>query len=289
MSPHGGMSFSRPMEPDELVIRPGSGATALAALRELTRYRGVVWALMDRSVRIRYKQAALGVAWALIQPLAFVALFSIVFGQVARIPGGSGLQYAAFAITALVPWQFVSTAVLLGLNSFVADAALLRKVYIPREGLVLAAIGPALLDFGLGLAMTVLLLPILGGHLGIGLVFVPLLVALLAVPVLGICLAVATLNAYFRDFRVAVPLAVQLWLFASPVIYPITSVSEQWRSAYAVLNPIVGPLESFRRCLALGGAPDWGLLALSLLSGTTLLVIGHRVMKRLEPALADVV
>lgn len=273
---------------DELVLEGIARPRVSTALRELWQFREVVRSFTSRSVRVRYKQALLGVAWAVIQPLAFLALFVVFFGRIADISGG-GIPYAAFALSALVPWQFVSSGISLGANSLVSDAALVRKVYFPREAAVLGSIGATGLDLAIGIGLFLVLAPFLGAHLGLSLLYVPLLVVALALPVVGLCLPLAALNVYYRDFRYALPLMIQLGLFASPVAYPVSAIPEDWQSIYALVNPFVGPLDGFRNAMALDAPPDWHLLGLSALTGILLLGVGYRVFKAFEPEFSDVI
>jgi lipopolysaccharide transport system permease protein len=162
-------------------------------------------------------------------------------------------------------------------------------VYFPRESPVLGAIGSYLPDLGIGLALVLLAAPFTDAHLDWTLVFIPLLVLALMLPAVAIAVPVSGLSVYYRDFKYALPFAIQVWLFASPVAYPVTVVDPSWRWLYALANPVVGPLEGFRRVLAIGTTPDWGLLGLSALSALVLLVVGFRVFKRLESGFADVI
>lgn len=263
-------------------------ASATSSLRELARHTSVLRAFVARNIRVKYKQAALGFTWVLLQPLAFLVLFTVFFGRLARIPS-DGVPYAAFALSSLVPWQLVSNGLTLGGNGLIADGGLLRKLYFPREIPVLAAVGAVLPDLGVGLGLFLLLGPFLGAHLSLAILWVPALTIALLVPVIGVSLPVAALNVYYRDFRYALPLAVQLLLFASPVAYPLSTVPLRWQRWYVVANPFAGPIDGFRRALALGQAPDFTLLGLSLASGIVVLVVGYRTFKAFEPDLADVV
>ena len=245
-------------------------------------------AFAERDVRVKYKQAVLGVAWALLQPLAFLAIFAVFFGRVAKI-GGDGVPYAAFALTALIPWNYVATVVSFGSSALLSDASLVRKVYFPRELPVLAAAVAALVDFAAGLVAFLILGPILGAHLSWTYLLAPLLLPLVALPAIGLSLALAALNVYYRDFRYALPLGIQLWMFASPVAYPLTKIPAEWQLLYAFVNPVAGPLEGFRRALGLGTLPPPDLLLASLASGVVWLWLGYRVFKVMEPNFADVI
>lgn len=282
------MTRDRPTDDQLVVLEPGGRATVAAAATDLWRYREVLAAFTSRLTRLKYKQALLGAGWALLQPLAFLAVFTLFFGRFVGVSGG-GTAYAAFALSVLVPWQFVSNGVWLGGNALVLESNLVRKVYFPREIPVLASVGSGLVELGVGLLLLLLVGPFLGAEITLWVLLLPLLVVLLTVPVLAVALPVAALNVYYRDFRFALPLLVQLLLFASPVAFPLVEVPDRWRTLYALVNPFVGPLDGFRRAFALGQSPDWGIVGASLVSGALLVVIGYRLFKRLETGFSDVI
>lgn len=258
------------------------------SLLELWAYRDTVTAFAERDVLVKYKQAALGVSWAVIQPLALMVIFSVTLGRLADVPGG-GAPYPAFALAVLVPWVFLQNAISFGANSLLADSTLVRKLYFPREVPVLGAVLGTALELGIGLVLFAVVGPFLGAYPSPAWLLAPLLGVLLAVLAAGIALGVGALNVYYRDFRYALPFALQFWLFASPVAYPLSVVPEQWRWLYAVINPAVGILDAFRRVLALGQLPDFRLLATSIGSSLLVAYVGYGIFKRLEPNFADVV
>lgn len=272
----------------ELVIEGGPHLRLVQALRELWAFRPTVLAFAERNVRVKYKQAVFGVAWAVAQPLAFMAIFVFAFGRVAKVPG-DGAPYAASALAALIPWTFLQTGVSFGSDALIADGAMLRKVYFPREVPVLASILSSSLDFAIGLGLFAVLGPFLGARVAATWLLAPVLGVVLAILASGVALALAGLNVYYRDFRYALPLAVQLWMFASPVAYPLSIVPERWRGLYVIVNPAAGVLDGFRRALALGRLPEPDLLGLSLAGATVIAVVGYRIFKSLEPNFADVV
>jgi lipopolysaccharide transport system permease protein len=274
--------------PIELELVASRRPRLAQSLRELWAFRGTILAFAERDIRVKYKQAVLGVAWALIQPLAFLAIFAVFFGRVAKI-GGDGIPYAAFALTALIPWNYVSTTVSFGANALLSDASLVRKVYFPREVPVLAAAVASCVDIAAGLIAFLVLGPILGAHLSWTALLAPLLVPLVAISAVGLALALAALNIYYRDFRYALPLGVQLWMFASPVAYPLTKLPAEWQILYAAINPVAGPLDAFRRVLGLGVLPSPELLLASLAGGLVWLLLGYRLFKGMEPGFADVI
>jgi ABC-type polysaccharide/polyol phosphate export permease len=272
----------------ELIIDGGPRPRLAQSLRELWAFRHTVLVFAERDVRLKYKQALLGVAWAIIQPLALVGIFTLAFGRLAAVPGG-GVAYPAFALSALVAWTFLQTSVSFGANALLTDAALVRKIYFPREVPVLGAILGAWADFSIGLLLVALLGPLLGARPSAAWLLAPVLGLPLTILACGVALGLAALNVYYRDFRYALPFALQLWLFASPVAYPLSIVPEHLRGWYVVLNPAAGVLEGFRQVLALGRLPDPGLLAASLAGASLLAWAGYRVFKSLEPGFADVV
>jgi lipopolysaccharide transport system permease protein len=272
----------------KLVIEGGPHPKLLQALRELWSFRSTVLAFAERDVRVKYKQALLGIGWAILQPLAFMTIFSLTLGRLANVAGG-GAPYPAFALSALVPWTFLQTGVTFGANALLTDGALLRKVYFPREIPVLGAIAAAGLDLAIGLVLFSIIGPILGANVSWVWLMVPLLCVAMAVLGAGVSLALAGMNVYYRDFRYALPFALQFWLFASPVAYPLSVIPDQWKWLYVIANPAAGLLDGFRRALALGALPDMRILLLSLTSAAMVTVLGYRIFKSLEPNFADVI
>lgn len=274
--------------PVELVVEGRRRQRLSDALREFWAFREVVLAFTERDIRVKYKQAALGVAWAVLQPLAFLLIFTLVFSRFAGMSGGRA-AYPASALAALVPWFFLQTAVGFGAQALLMDGALLRKIYFPREAPVLAAVLSAALDFVIGLTVLVLLAPLVGAHLSWTIVMVLPLWLMLALLASGVALALGALNVYYRDFRYALPLLLQLWMFASPVAYPISTVPERWQWIYLAVNPAAGVLEGFRAVLAEGRLPDPQLILFSLGGTLLILIAGLLTFKTLEPGFADTI
>jgi lipopolysaccharide transport system permease protein len=272
----------------EFVIERGGRVRLATALRELWTYRAIIIAFAERNVRVKYKQAALGIAWAVIQPLVFMAIFTLTIGRLAGVSGG-GVDYAAFTLSALVPWTFLSTGVSFGANALITDGALIRKVYFPREVPVLGAILAAVVDFLIALILFFVVGPFLGAQVSAWWLLAPVLAIPLTLLAAGVSIVFGALNVYYRDFRYALPFLLQLWLFASPVAYPLSAVPESWRWLYLVMNPAAGLIDAFSRTLAAGVAPDVPALSIGVAETIVVSFVGYRVFKALEPSFADVI
>lgn len=270
----------------ESVYDASAGFDLRASLRELWVYREVVWSFGMRRLRTRYKQAVFGIGWAIVQPLAFLVLFMVFLN---RAVGETGSTYPAGSYAALVGWQFASTATTAGGSALVTESGMLRKVFFPREAPVIGAVGAYLPDLAINTVLLLVLVPVLGGTFGPAWLLVPVPYLLLTITALAIGLPLAALAVYYRDFLYALPIGIQLLLFASPVAYPIGQLDQRWHHLYAFVNPMVGPLDGLRRIFGEARAPDWSLMAVSALSTALILVAGYRLLKALDRRMADVV
>jgi lipopolysaccharide transport system permease protein len=268
------------------VIAPSSGWRAID-LGELWRYRELLYFLVWRDVKVRYKQTALGAAWALLQPLLGMAIFAIFFGALARVPS-DGLPYPLFAFAGLLPWTYFANAVTATSSSLVTNANLVSKVYFPRLLVPLAGVVSGLIDLGIGLGVLGLLMVAYGAAPGATVLLLPLLVALAVANALALGVWLSALDVQYRDVRYTVPFLVQVWLFATPVVYPASLVPEQFRAVYG-LNPMAGVVEGFRWVLLGGAQPPGLLLAVSTAMTLTLLVSGAFYFRRMERTFADVI
>jgi homopolymeric O-antigen transport system permease protein len=273
---------------EDLILTAGARAGRLEALREVWGFRGTVLAFAERDVRVKYKQAVLGVIWAVLQPLIFMGVFTVTLGHLAKVPGG-GVSYAAFSLSALVPWTYLSSAVTFGSNGLITDSAMIRRVYFPREVPVLSTIVSSSLDFAIGLVLFFAIGPFIGAHVMWTWLLTPFLFLLLTLLAAAVSLPFAALNVYYRDFRFAVPFGIQLWLFASPIAYPLSVVPDRWKGLYVAVNPAAGILDGFSNVLARGVPPDMFLLGISLLGTSVIGSLGYLLFKRLEPNFADVI
>lgn len=272
------------------IIAPARGWVPIR-LRELWEYRELLYFLVWREVKIRYKQAVLGVAWAVLQPFLTMVIFSVVFGRFANMPS-DGLPYPVFAYCALLPWQLFTFSLTESSNSVVANQRLITKVYFPRVMMPIAAVGVGLLDFVISFVVLLCLIGFYGAYYGIsvgaGVWTVPLWALLAMMTALGVGFWLSALNVKYRDIRYTVPFLAQLWFFATPVVYPTSIVPEQWRLVFA-LNPMVGVVDGFRWAL-LGStnAPD-ATVAISIGAVCVIFVAGLFYFRRMERTFADVI
>jgi lipopolysaccharide transport system permease protein len=275
-----------------VVIRPQTGWIPLG-LPELWRYRELVGFLALRDVRLRYKQSLLGSAWAVLQPLLTLAVFTGLFGALLgpdRLPRAPGISYAVSTFCALVPWQLFARAVSAGSDSLVVNQALVTKVYFPRLAVPLAPVLAALVDFALAFGVLLAMLAWAGITPGAAALALPLLVLLTVAAALGVSLWLAAVNALYRDVRVALPFLVQIWMLVTPVVYTAPHVlagRPHWVALAYAANPMVGVVEGFRWALLGSAAPPTALLAGSALTTSLLLASGLVVFRRLERLFAD--
>jgi lipopolysaccharide transport system permease protein len=272
--------------PPVFVLEPG-GARTSVRLRELWEYRELVYFMAWRDVKVRYKQTVLGAAWAVLQPLLTMVVFSVVFGRLAGIPS-DGVPYPVFAFAALVPWQLFAYALSQTSSSVVANQALVTRVYFPRLVIPLASILAGLVDYAIALGVLFLLAAWYGVWPGPALLVLPLLTLLVVVTALAVGSWLAVLNARYRDVSYVVPFLVQLWLFATPVAYPASLVPEGWRLLFG-LNPMAGVVEAYRWAILGAGAGPGPLLLVSTAVTVVLLALGLAYFSRSEATMADVI
>ncbi|MBK9119922.1 MAG: ABC transporter permease [Phycisphaerales bacterium] len=266
-------------------IRPQQGWAA-PDLPELWRYRELLVFLVWRDIAVRYKQTVIGAAWAIVQPVCTMVVFTVIFGGFAKLPS-DGVPYPVFVYAALLPWTLFAGAVTASSQSLVSHANLLTKVYFPRLFIPAASTGVAVVDFALALLVYAGLMAWYGVVLTPAVLLVPILVLLTAVTALGVGLLFASVTVVYRDFRIVVPFVVQMGLFLSPVVYTLSTVPERFRWL-AMLNPMTGIIEGFRS--ALYGKPlAWGLLGVSTVLAVLLLLVGVLNFRRSERRFADVV
>jgi lipopolysaccharide transport system permease protein len=278
-------SMSVATEPT-VIIQPTRGLFQLD-LKAVWQYRELLYFLVWRDVKVRYKQTAIGATWAILQPLMTMAVFTVIFGKFAKMPS-DGLPYPVFAFTALLPWNYFSHAMSRCGNSLIANAGLFTKVYYPRLITPLASVLPPAVDFSLSFVILLGLMAWYGIAPTLGVLFLPLFLLLASTTALSVGLWLAPVNVKFRDVAYALPFLTQFWMYASPVVYPVSLVPERWRLLYS-LNPMAGVIEGFRWALLGKHSPDFRVMAVSAIVVLVLLIGGIVYFKRMERTFADVV
>lgn len=272
-------------EAPELVIGPRRGWIGID-WGEMYRGRELLYFLTQRDIKIRYKQTVLGVAWAVIQPLLMMLIFSVIFGRFAKIPS-QDMPYPVFVFAGILPWTFFSTGLTQGGMSLVNQQQLLTKIYFPRLFVPTAAVGVAMVDMAIGFVLYAIIMLIYGVVPSWGIVFLPGLILLTIALTLACSYTLAALTVLYRDFRFAVPFLVQILMYASPVIYPVRMVPQRYQYLL-VLNPLVGLIDGYRSAIL--GSP-WNLKALSasVVMTVVLLAFGLYYFRRTERRFADIV
>jgi lipopolysaccharide transport system permease protein len=271
------------------VIRPAQG-WQLVNVRELWRFRELVYFLTWRDVKVRYKQTVLGAGWAILQPLLMMVVFTIFFKNVAQVASGE-LPYTLFAYAGLLPWTFFASAIANAGNSVVGSERLITKIYFPRLAVPLAAVGAAVVDFVVASSLLVILMAWNWSKLSVNanLLLLPVIFVVIVVAASGVGVMLAALNVAYRDFRYVIAFLVQLWMFATPTIYmqPDEQASPRMQLLLA-LNPMAGLIGAFRAA-ALGGSIDWAQFAISASCAGLLFVIGCFYFRRVEDSFADII
>jgi lipopolysaccharide transport system permease protein len=267
-------------------IEPSRGWISLR-LDELWEYRELLYFLAWRDIKIRYKQTALGAAWAIIQPFFTMIIFSIFFGHLAGIPS-DGVPYPIFSFAALVPWTFFANSLNQSSNSLVSSANLIQKVYFPRLAVPIASVFSGMVDFVLAFIVLLGMMLYYGMLPTINVVWLPAFCLLAFVTSLGVGLWLSAMNVRFRDIRYTVPFLIQFWMFATPIAYPSSLLSEPWRTLYG-LNPMVGVIEGFRWGLLGTNTAPGSIIIISSLMAIAILVGGAFYFRRAEKSFADIV
>ncbi len=256
-------------------------------VKNLYQYRDMLLMWIFREIRVRYKQSFLGAAWAILQPLVLMAMFTTVFSLMAKFPT-DGIPYPLFSYTALLPWTLFATSVSFGVSSLINNLNLVTKTYFPREVLPMGVVGAAIFDYFIASSIFFVMLLIYDVPITIYFLWVPLLLVVQIFLMLGVILLGAALTVFYRDVRFVVPLGVQLWLYATPIIYPVSLVPDRFRALY-MLNPMAGIVESYRQVLLRGQPPVFFDLALTTTVSIGLFIVGYTIFKRLEVHFNDII
>ena len=267
-----------------IVIQPAKGWVALR-LHDLWQYRELLYFLTWREIKVRYKQTAVGAAWAVIQPLLNMLIFTLFFGRLAKVPS-DGIPYSVFSLSGLVPWTFFSSGLSLCANSLVSSSNLITKVYFPRLAIPISSVLSGLIDFLLAFVLLIGLMFIKHVHLTAQLMWLPLFLLLALITSLGAGLWLSALNVEYRDVRYVVPFLLQFWMFATPIVYPSSLLPEPWKSIYGI-NPMAGVIEGFRWSLLGSGARPGPMLAVSSVMSVLIMVSGAFYFRRMERRFAD--
>jgi lipopolysaccharide transport system permease protein len=259
----------------------------ISQARQLLKTRDLVWAWTVRTLRGRYQQSALGWFWAIVQPVATVAIFSIVFTRIVPVDT-SGVPYILFSYAAVVPWTLLSTSVTDMAMSLVQNMNLVGKIYFPREALPIATLLARLADFGISFILLVILVIVYGIHVSLpGLLFLPIIFLIQLTLILGLGIGAAALNVFYRDVDPLLKLIIQIWFYASPILYPVSLVPEKWQWLY-FLNPMAGIIAAYRDVLIYNTLPGDYLLPSAAIS-FVILVLGYWFFKRVEFQFADII
>lgn len=277
---------SASMEPSIVRVEASSGWVSLR-LKELWDYRELLYFLVWRDVKVRYKQTALGVTWAIIQPFLTMIVFSLFFGRLAKVPS-DGVPYPIFSYTALVPWSFFAYGLGQAANSIVSSSNLITKVYFPRLIIPIATVVSGVVDFVLAFAVLLGMMLYYGVSPTVNVFLLPLFLLLALVTSLGVGLWLSALNVKYRDVRYIVPFITQFWMFATPIAYSSSLLSQPWRTIYG-LNPMVGVVEGFRWALLGTKTAPGPIIAVSSLAALALMIGGALYFRRMERTFADVV
>ncbi len=280
------MTVQSDRETPLLTIRPSKGWVSLK-LGELWRFRELLYFLVWRDIKVRYKQTVIGAAWAIIQPFTTMVIFSIFFGQLAGIPS-DGVPYPIFSYAALVPWTFFATGLANASNSLVGSANLIKKIYFPRLVIPLSAVLSNVVDFCLAFGVLMLMMLAYGILPTVNVIFLPLFLLLAFSTALGAGLWLSAMNVQFRDVRYVVPFLTQAWLFITPIAYPSSLIQNETLRALYGLNPMAGVVEGFRWALLGTQRAFDATILVSALVSVLLLVSGAFYFRRMERTFADV-
>ena len=269
-----------------LILEPRKGWVALR-LSELWEYRELLYFLVWRDIKVRYKQTALGAAWAIIQPFFSMVVFSVFFGRLAKIPS-DGVPYPIFAFAALVPWAFFAHGLQSASDSIVGNSNLIKKIYFPRLVVPIAGVVSGLMDFAIAFVVLLGMMFYYNMVPTLNVLWLPLFLLLTLITALGVGLWLSALNVKYRDVRYTLGFLTQLWMYATPIAYPSNLLGEPWKTVYGI-NPMAGVVEGFRWAL-LGTATPPGFLALiSACVSVLILISGAYYFRRMESEFADVV
>lgn len=256
-------------------------------LKEVFKHKHLIYELTYAEFKSKYKQSVLGIAWALFRPLSLTLIYSVIFTLIVRMPS-DGVPYPIFVFSALLPWTLFSAGLNRGVTSVYGNSALLKKIYFPREVIVLASVLGGFVDFVFGFLVFILMMVYYSVPLTWNIFYVVLILASLFFLTLGVSLALSALNVFMRDITHLIPVLTQIWMYLSPIIYPLSTIPDRFLNFY-LLNPVVGILDSFRNVFARGIAPNLTYLGISVVMSLVIFFVGYSIFKKLEMRFADVI
>jgi lipopolysaccharide transport system permease protein len=256
-------------------------------LSEIWRRRELLWALTLREIQIRYTQSVLGIAWAVLQPLALMLIFTLIFSVLLKVPS-EGVPYPVFSYSALTFWIFFSNSLNRAIPSLETNESLIKKIYFPREFFPMSSVFSAMFDLLIAFVIFLIIMVYYHTPFSVYILYVVPLVVIQTIFTLGVCFFASALNVYYRDVKYALPLIVQLWMYATPIIYPMSSIPERFWRLY-LLNPMTGIIESYRAVLVKESAPQLFYVGVAAAGAIFLFVLGYFYFKRIEMSFADVV
>jgi lipopolysaccharide transport system permease protein len=278
---------TRPARPETIRLQPTRGFSRVLSPHELWRYRDLAFQIAARDVTVRYRQTALGAAWAVLQPVGFMVVFTLFFGHLAGV-SSNGLPYALFSLAGLVPWTFFTTVLTLASDSLVVNTALVSKIYFPRIFIPAGVMAAGLVDLAISLTILFVVVLIYGIVPSVSVLMLPVLIVVMLATTLGVGSALAAINVRFRDVRYVVPFAIQMWLFLTPIVYATSALGKPWQTISAI-NPMVGVVEGFRWSVLGSVDAPWALMGVSAASAVILLFAGLAYFDRVERTFADVI
>jgi lipopolysaccharide transport system permease protein len=255
-------------------------------IHELYKFSGLLWVWSLREIRVRYKQSILGGIWAILQPFSSMLIFTLVFGLLVKVPT-DGMPYPVFFYSALLPWTFFSSSITFAVPSLINNINLVTKIYFPREIFPIGSVFAAFLDYAVASLLFFVLLVVYRVPITYSVLWLPVLLALQVLLTLGVSFLGAALIVFYRDFRFVVPLGLQLWMYLTPVVYPVSLVPDRFQFLY-MLNPMAGIIDGYRRIIQ-GMAPQWEYLAFEAVIIIILFFIGYSYFKRREASFADII
>lgn len=259
----------------------------IAYVKELYKFRELILVWSIREVRVRYKQSILGAAWAILQPLSMMAIFTVIFSLFAKMPS-DGIPYPIFSYSALLPWTLFSSALSYGIPSLVYNLNLVVKTYFPREVLPIGVVGASLLDYLIASSIFLVMMIYYDYPLRLTMLWIPVILLIQLMLALGVAFIGSALLVFYRDVRFIIPLGTQLWFYATPIIYSSSIIPERFQTIYA-LNPMVGVINAYRRVILYGENPVWSELGLAAVVSVIIFVLGYYIFKRLEVSFADLI